>query len=411
MSRHGSGESREDHGYGNAASDLFEPYPEDDFADDDHGHPSGPLPVTRASRRAAKAQARRRRRRRLVLVLGLVVIVGLGFGAYKLSGSLFDFGGSAADYEGQGSGSVTIRIQPGDGAGAIGQTLADADVVESAEAFVAAAQADDRSTDIQPGVYALRRQMSAQSALALLLDPTSRQSVQLVIREGAVQADVERDLATALKVPVAEVQAAAKDVRQIVPDDYLTPKPPTSLEGFLFPATYDFDPGTTPLEALQAIVTRYTTNDREAGLSGSAAKLRLTPYQALTIASIAEAEAKFPGDYAKVARVIMNRLAAKRPLQIDATTIYGAKVAGVDPKTITYSEFVTPYNSYLNAGLTPTPIGNPGEAVMAETAAPPAGNWIYYVNGDAQGHLFFTASEAEFTAAVTRCRDNNWGCA
>lgn len=415
MSRHTSGNGREEY-RGHAASDLFED-DHDAYGGDDHGypddggHPSGPLPVTRSGRRHAKERARRRRRRRTVLVLVLVVLVGLGYGAYQLSGKVFDFGGAAADYAGEGTGSVSVEVKSGDGAAAIGQTLADADVVKSADAFIAAAQADDRSLGIQPGVYLMRTQMSAQSALALLLDPTAKQTEQVVVREGATQADVEKDLAAALGVPIEQVQAAAKQIDQIVPTGYLTPKPPTSLEGFLFPATYSFDPGTTPLKALQAIANQYTINDREAGLSDAAAKLKLSPYQALTIASIAEAEAKFPGDYAKVARVILNRIAINRPLQIDATSIYGAKVAGVDPKTITYSEYVSPFNSYLNAGLTPTPIGNPGQAVLAETAAPAAGNWIYYVNGDAEGHLFFTDSEAAFTAAVQKCFDNSWGCA
>lgn len=415
MSRHTSEHGRDEY-RGHAASDLFgsdvDEYDHPDDRYDDEGHPSGPLPVSRSSRRYAKDRARRKRRRRVVLALALVVLVGLGYGAYQLSGKLLDFGGtSAADYSGEGTGAVSVEVKTGDGAAAIGQTLADADVVKSADAFVNAAAADDRSLGIQPGVYLLRTQMSGQAALALLLDPTAKQTEQLVIREGATQADVEKDLAVTLGVPVEQVQAAAKQIDQIVPTGYLTPKPPTSLEGFLFPATYDFDPGTTPLKALQRIVTTYTSNDRDAGLSDAAAALKLTPYQALTIASIAEAEAKFPGDYAKVARVILNRIAINRPLQIDATSIYGAKVAGVDPKTITYSEYPSPYNSYLNAGLTPTPIGNPGEAVLAETAAPAAGNWIYYVNGDAEGHLFFTDDEAAFLAAAQRCSENGWGCA
>lgn len=408
MSRH-SGHSYDEGGH--AASDLFEPHPDEYDEFHDAGHPSGPLPTSRSSRRHAKARARRRRRRRLVLAVVLVAIVGLGYGAYRLSGSLFDFGGAAADYQGEGTGTVDVTVQAGDGAAAIGQTLVDAGVVKSVDAFVNAAQNDSRSVGIQPGKYAMRQQMSAASALALLLDPSTKLTETLVIREGAIEPDVLQDLATTLKVPLAQVQDAAKQVSQLVPETYLTPRPPASLEGFLYPATYSFDPGTTPTQALGLIINQYTANDREAGLSDAAAQLKLTPYQALTIASIAESEAKFPGDYAKVARVIMNRIAAKRPLQIDATTIYGAKLAGVDPKTITYSDYATPYNSYLHAGLTPTPISSPGEAVLAETAAPPAGNWIYYVNGDAAGHLFFTDDENAFAAAVARCRDNNWGCA
>lgn len=412
MSRHASGD---DDGYrGHAAPSLFD----DDHATasepqgwDDDAHPSGPLPVSRASRRHAKARRARVRRRRIGFGLTLVLLVALGVGAWQLSGKLFDFGGAPADYSGQGTGSVTVTIADGASSSQIGQTLADAGVVSSVDAFVQAATDDQRSLGIQPGVYTLREKMSAQSALELLLDPSSKQTRTLVIREGEILPEVLKDLATALDVPQDQVQAAAKQVDQILPPAYLTPKAPSSLEGFLFPATYPFNPGTTPLRALQDIVSTYVANDREAGLSDSAAGLKLTPYQALTIASIAEGEAKFPGDYAKVARVILNRIAIGRPLQIDATTIYGARIKGVEPSTIDYATYASPYNSYLNKGLTPTPINSPGEAVMAETAAPADGNWIYYVNGDAEGHLFFTDSEAEFTAAVDKCRANNWGCA
>lgn len=415
MSRHTSGNGREEY-YGHAASDLFEDNHDEYVADDrdhpdDGGHPSGPLPVTRAGRRYAKERARRRRRRRTVLVLALVVLVGLGYGAYQLSGTLFDFGGAAADYTGEGTGSVSIEVKSGDGAAAIGQTLAGVDVVKSADAFIAAAQADDRSLGIQPGVYMMRTQMSAQSALALLLDPTAKLTKQLVIREGAIQADVEKDLATTLGVPIAQVQAAAKQIDQIVPAGYLTPKPPTSLEGFLFPATYDFNPGTTPLKAFQAITNQFTINDRDTGFSDAAASLKLTPYQLLTAASIAQAELIFPTDAGKVTRVILNRIAIDRPLQVDPTSAYAAKIAGVDPTKIEYATYPSPYNTYLNAGLPPGPINSPGTEELTEAAHPEAGNWIYYVNGDAAGHLFFTADENAFFAAAQKCHDEGWGCA
>src|SRR6185437_13742118 len=106
----------------------------------------------------------------------------------------------------------------------------------------------------------------------------------------------------------------------------------------------------------------------------------LTPYDALIIASIAQSEARYPDDMAKVARVILNRIAIKKPLQIDATSVYAAKVQGLDPAKIVFSTIDSPYNSYRNTGLPPTPISNPGADALNAAVHPPAGNWTYYVN-------------------------------
>ena len=98
-------------------------------------------------------------------------------------------------------------------------------------------------------------------------------------------------------------------------------------------------------------------------------------------------------------------------LQIDATSVYGAEVLGLDPKKTTYSELDSPYNGSRHAGLPPTPISTPGKDALLGAVDPADGNWRYYVNGDKAGHLFFTDSEAAFAKAVATCRQNNWGCA
>jgi UPF0755 protein len=210
----------------------------------------------------------------------------------------------------------------------------------------------------------------------------------------------------------AAVTKALKDVKAIgLPTDFTVGgKTPPSVEGFLYPSTYSFAKDASPAVALQAMVTQFTERARSSNFGAAAKALHITPYQELIVASIAEAEAKFPEDYPKVARVILNRIAAGRPLQIDATTRYGARLQGLDPSKVNYATFDSPYNSYLHDGLTPTPINNPGADAMDGAAHPTPGNWLYYVNGDADGHLFFTNSESEFAKAVAKCRQNNWGC-
>jgi UPF0755 protein len=163
-------------------------------------------------------------------------------------------------------------------------------------------------------------------------------------------------------------------------------------------------------DALQQMVAKFTDQARSTNFTAQAKALHITPYQELIIASIAQGEAKYAQDMPKVARVILNRLAAGRPLQIDATSAYAAKLKGLDPTKVIYAETKGPYNTYQHAGLPPTPIGNPGVSAMQGAAHPAAGNWLFYVNGDAAGHLFFTHSEAAFTRAVAKCRANHWGC-
>jgi UPF0755 protein len=196
-----------------------------------------------------------------------------------------------------------------------------------------------------------------------------------------------------------------------VPTDYyVAGKQPTSAEGFLYPLTYDFGQGTSAVEALQQMVGAFVDQVRSSGFTTNARKLHLTPYQALVIASIAQAEAYFPQDMPKVARVILNRLAAHMPLQIDATSAYAAKLHGLDPTKVIYADVDGPYNTYKHDGLPPTPISNPGSDALNAAVHPADGDWLYYVNSDAAGHLFFTSDPQAFASAVAKCQANNWGC-
>lgn len=375
-------------------------------------HPAfaGAAAPTRAatSRRAAqRARRRRARRRRLVFSVSMLLVLVLAGGAWVLSGRLFSSGGPP-DYRGSGTGTVTIKVAPGDDATVIGATLARQGVVESQQAFVAAAKADSRSLSIEPGAYALHKQMSAKAALAMLLDPSARVSLRMTIPEGSTEATILADLAKTLSAPLTQVKAAAANLASLgIPAGYGNP---VSAEGFLFPQTYEFDPGTTPAQALQQMVVQFIDADRQAGLTQKAASVGLNPYQVLIVASMIEGEAKFPQDRGKIARVIYNRLAQGMPLGIDATSVYEARLAGKDPSSINYN-IETPYNTRLTPGkLPPTPISNPGEASMAAAVSPTPGNWTYYVVSDAQGHHTFTNDPAEFNRLVALCHANHYGC-
>ncbi len=386
-----------------------------------------PSPVGRSVSRAEARQASRgRHRRRVLAVSATVIVLLLGAAVYFIGLPVYRYF-SPADYDGAGSGSVVVTVHANDGATQIGDTLRDAGVIASERAFTNAAENDDRAQNIQPGSYRLRKGMSADNALALLLNPTSRVDSDTVVPEGANIFAVEQLLARptcgsssgssadgcGLGVSKAQVIAALKNIRNLgIPIDYLNNgKDPSTAEGFLYPATYSFDAETTVAEALQQMVGKFTDVARSSRFSTAAKAQGISPYEALILASVIQAEAKFPADMPKVARVILNRMATKTPLQVDATSVYAAELAGVDPKTTSYARIDSPYNTYRNLGLPPSPISNPGSDALKAAVNPAAGNWTFYVNGDAKGNLYFTNNEADFIKAQKRCADNGWGCA
>ncbi len=170
-----------------------------------------------------------------------------------------------------------------------------------------------------------------------------------------------------------------------------------NLEGFLFPATYDFLKNTTSRALVQDQIAAFHANWGKVNLSYARSK-NLTPYDVLIIASLVEKEALAPDERPKIARVIYNRLHDHMNLGIDATTRYGLHVPGT--KSLTESELASsnPYNTRNPniLGLPPTPIANPGLASMQAAAHPTAGDWLYFVRKRDHVHHYFTANYNDF---------------
>jgi peptidoglycan lytic transglycosylase G len=170
-----------------------------------------------------------------------------------------------------------------------------------------------------------------------------------------------------------------------------------NLEGFLFPATYDFLRSTTSKQLVQDQLDAFRQNWSKVNLSYARSK-NLTPYDVLIIASLVEKEALAPDERPKIARVIYNRLHAHMNLGIDATTRYGLHVPGT--KSLTESELAStnPYNTRNPniVGLPPTPIANPGLASMQAAAHPASGNWLYFVRKRDKVHHYFTDNYNDF---------------
>ncbi len=172
-----------------------------------------------------------------------------------------------------------------------------------------------------------------------------------------------------------------------------------SMEGFLFPALYDFTQYTTGNELVADQVAAFRSAFARVNLAYARSK-NLTPYDVLKIASMIEKETVAPGERKLVSAVIYNRLHAKMPLGIDATLRYGLEIPGNKSLTKVALASDTPYNSRRFQGLPPTPIANPGVASIEAAAHPAAVDYLYYVRIPGTKRHFFTASESEFLRKV-----------
>lgn len=356
--------------------------------------PAGAADVAPARRRDESRRAQHRRvkgRRRLVVMsLALALVAGAGVVATLVLAPLISSLTASNDYTGAGSGAVSIVVHKGDTGRDIGATLEKAGVVKTAKAFVNAASDNPRAGSIAPGAYALHAKMSAVSALAMLLDPGNRTVPRVIIREGRWTSEIIRDLSLGTGQPVADYYVALKDPAALGLPAAARGNP----EGYLFPATYEFETNTTAGEQLRTMVAKALD---ELG------KLGVTPgrmQRVLTVASIVEAEASADADRPKVARVIENRLAKGMPLQLDSTVSF---VSGRRHVTTTNAERASKsaYNTYLVAGLPPGPIDSPGLSAMKAALSPTPGPWLYFVavNPDT-GETRFAVNAAGHAANV-----------
>jgi UPF0755 protein len=385
----------------------------------------------RRSARLARARRERNRRRRknTRMVILAVLLVGVIFGVFLVSKFVHTWFG---DYSGEGKSDVVIQVHDGDSTTAIGQTLQDNHVVSSGRKFVEAAQGNSAISSIQPGFYQMRTEISAEVAVTRLADAANRVG-KLVIPEGR-QLDDITDVKTnavteGIFTLISHASCAKVDgERRCVPVDGLrdaakNDKPaalnvPTwaaprvaamggdhrRLEGLIAPGTWNIDPSWTPEEALASVIGASATRFSQHGLGTSPDGQAMTPYETLIVASLVQRESK-PADFAKVARVIYNRLQVHQKLEFDSTINYSLdrqEVATTDADRGRN----TPWNTYLNEGLPKTPICSPGDQALAAAERPEPGDWLYFVTVDLQGTTLFTADYQEHLRNIELAKHN-----
>jgi UPF0755 protein len=188
--------------------------------------------------------------------------------------------------------------------------------------------------------------------------------------------------------------------RAVPPPRFRSDAKTGSLEGFLFPALYEFSQYTTARELVADQVAIFRRRFATVDLSYARSK-NLTPYDVLVIASMIEKETAVPRERRLVAAVIYNRLRNRMPLGIDATIRYGLGIPGTKSLTKTALATDSPYNTRLRTGLPPTPIANPGLASLRAAANPARGvGYLYYVRKPGSLAHYFTADETDFLRKV-----------
>lgn len=337
---------------------------------------------------------------KVVVVLGVIVVLfgALAFGARSWYQRQVDPPGPPGEV-------VAVNVPNGARLTDLGSLLGDADVVANATIFRFWIR--DKDIDLQAGTYDFRRSSSfAEVEAVLRRGPRTAATTDFTVPEGyTIEQVIARIHEEVSRFEVDAIRAALADPAL---RSELAPPDQPSMEGLLFPSTYEVGALDSPTTVVQRMVETMESEARAAGIEGGVQGDNvpaLTPYQILVVASLIERETGNPQESPRIARVIYNRLLRGEPLGIDATSQYLADITGTE---IDFDS-PSPYNTRINAGLPPTPIAAPGEASITAALRPATGDWLWYVL-ESEGVHVFTSSYEEFLQARDRCAEAGLGC-
>lgn len=316
--------------------------------------------------------------------------------------------------EGLATGEAFLTIVPGDTGASISPKLYDAGVTKTPDAFYDYLVTEALNPPFVPGVFRLQQQMTSAAALEAILDPANKMENSAQVREGLTVNETIAILSESLGIPLTDFQAAIAEpgAYGIPVDEEIVAAGGQPLEGWLFPATYTFDPGVTAQQVIQTMVDRAIVSLDAAGVPADDRE------RVLTVASIIQREARFEQDFYKVSRVIQNRLDDGMLLQMDSTAQYGYGELGdgtVSSSGEALSD-VNPWNTYVIDGLPVGPIANPGDLAIDAAMNPEDGPWLYFVTVNLDtGETVFTTNYNDHLAAVDQwqqwCSENpDSGC-
>jgi UPF0755 protein len=365
--------------------------------DDRDGHEDWFAEAEQLTARASPDSGRARTRRsapgggggrhwgRFVALAVLLLIVG---GVAWFANALFQ------PFAGDGEGSVRVRIPQGATLGDIADQLEREGVIASASFFELRARLSGRDGELRPGAYELREDMPYVAVLDRLEEGVPPNVVQVTVPEGRSRSEV----APIVKRLRGNYMRATRRDPALDPRDYRA-RGATSLEGFLFPATYELKKGQPVRRLVREQLEAFKRNFDKIDMS-YARRRNLTPFDVLTIASLVEREAAVAKERPLIASVIYNRLRDGIRLDIDATTRF---VTGNWEEPLKESELQNPdpYNTRVHYGLPPGPIGSPGLASIKAAARPAKSDYLFYVVAVCgNGRHKFAESNAEFERYV-----------
>lgn len=349
-------------------------------------------------RRAGRDRARRARRhrltrraRRLLVALAAVVLVLAGLVAW------FE---TEANPSGRPGKPVVVDVHRGESLTALMGALTRDGVIGSSLAYRLWSFVHGQPS-VRSGLYQLRQNLSFGAVSA---DLSAGPNVYaLDVLPGTTLSEISNQLS---QLPGNLAQSFEQAARTGEVRSPYQPVAGATVEGLIGAGTYRITPGETARRLLTAMEARFNAEAKAAGLLPTTTVNGASAYDAVTVASIAMKEGYYPRYFGKVARVVYNRLADGMRLDMTSTVLYSL---GQDGGTVTPAEEqeTTPYNTYLHAGLTPTPICTPSAAALRAAADPPAGPWLYFELTTAKkGVMVFSASYTTQLAAERQAAAN-----
>jgi UPF0755 protein len=323
------------------------------------------------------------------IVILLVIILVLG-GILVAGGSYYNWATTASGPKTP----IVLEIPRGATGAEVADLLKAKDVIRSTFVFKLEARFRGFKAGFAAGRYTnLTTNMTISEVLEALKKGPAVESLTVTFPEGLTVAQTASRASQKLGISRRDFLKAARSGDYSLPP--FLPEGKKTVEGFLFPNTYDFLKDAKAGAVIERLLSQFE-HEAAALPWDQARSLGVTPYEAVIVASLIEKEARFSADRPKIARVIYNRLKKGMLLQIDATINYVLGRGG--PILLRDRDVPSPYNTYLHIGLTPTPIASPGKASLLAALAPAPGNWLYYVLVDCKtGRHGFATTLSEFT--------------
>jgi UPF0755 protein len=288
---------------------------------------------------------------------------------------------------------IEFLINDGELGSSIATNLEKQGVIKSAAKFVEEFSRDPKAKGISAGSHLIQSHIPVKTAIIQLLDPKQIANL-VVVKEGSTFSDILKKLHS--NDHISKTNTGFSSVKSLFPNST------KSLEGSLFPAHYSFEANTQVATALNSMVEKAKLEYEKQGLFTGYKKYK--PFELLTIASMVQIEGD-PQSFARVARVIYNRLEIGMPLQLNSTVQYAANLRGKITLSNKATQIDSPYNTYKRVGLPPTAISNPSSAAISATLNPASGDWLYFITV-APGDTRFTKDFAQFSNWNTEFNKN-----